>query len=313
MPNRGSKRVVALLATLVASPLAAQDLDISLEAEEIAAHATSGQGLLKRPANLIINGVPLYTALTDLQRRSGVSLVYSPSRLPLRRPVTCECYSLSVAEALDRMLAGTDLTYSVINEHILLHVDSGAGRQTPPEIAPPVFLAYASTRTRASPTVQATLQGQVLDVTTRQPIIGANVTVVGTQLGTITGADGRFQILNVPAGSQTVRVRMIGYGVIERTIELVTDQVAVLNFEISPEAVALAEIVAVGYGTQRRRDVTGAVASVDAARLESHTSVAQAIQGTAPGVTVPLARGAQSRVTASGSAVETRSRPATHR
>src|SRR5690606_10903868 len=78
------------------------------------------QDLLARPARLNVAEVTLYDALTELENRSGVSLVYSPSRLPLRARVSCACFGLSVDQALDRILAGTNLRHTIVGEHILI-------------------------------------------------------------------------------------------------------------------------------------------------------------------------------------------------
>src|SRR5215208_2213384 len=79
---------------------------------------------------------------------------------------------------------------------------------------------------------QATVTGIVTDAATSRPVAGASVGVVGTQLGTITSADGRFTISSVPAGARSVRVSRIGYGTLERTVNVSAGQVATLNFEI---------------------------------------------------------------------------------
>jgi TonB-linked SusC/RagA family outer membrane protein len=251
---------------------------------------------LARIITLDLRDVPLVDALEEIGRKADLPLVYSRAMLPADRRVSLQARQITAERALTRLLEGTTLELrSMPSGQIVIVPTRTAERVGPAELAMRLT-SVSDLRSGLLPSavvVQATLQGQVSDVTTRQPIIGANVTVVGTQLGTITGADGRFQILNVPAGSQTVRVRMIGYGVIERTIEVVTGQVVVVNFEISPEAVALAEIVAVGYGTQRREHLTGAVDRVGSEMLENRSmpNVTQGLQGVIPNVNIPLLDG----------------------
>jgi TonB-dependent starch-binding outer membrane protein SusC len=136
--------------------------------------------------------------------------------------------------------------------------------------------------------------GTVTDAQTAQPLQGVNVTIPGTGRGTLTGTNGQFVLLNVPAGAHSVRASLIGYAAREAGVTVRADQAATLTFQLDPQAVQLQEVVAVGYGTQRRADVTGAVASVNMAAVEQApvVSIDQMLQGTAPGVHVTQASNA---------------------
>ena len=133
-----------------------------------------------------------------------------------------------------------------------------------------------------------TISGTVVDVS-GQPVIGAAVTVVGnTRIGTATDLDGAFS-LSVPAGS-TISVESIGY---------VTQTIAVGNqssfsIVLEEDAEMLEETVVIGYGVQKKSDVTGAIASVKETDLQNRTAtdVAQAIQGKAAGVQIVNSSGA---------------------
>ena len=100
-----------------------------------------------------------------------------------------------------------------------------------------------------------------------QPLAGANVLVVGTEVRGSTGPDGRFTLGNVPVGSRQLRVQRIGYAPVIQTVVVTPGQSAVANATLQPQAVQLAEIVSIGYGTQSRRDVTGACSSASVATL----------------------------------------------
>ncbi|HEY8484305.1 MAG TPA: TonB-dependent receptor [Longimicrobiales bacterium] len=121
-----------------------------------------------------------------------------------------------------------------------------------------------------------------------QPIAGANVVVVGTGRGALTDAQGRYVINDVPAGTHQVTASLIGYASVTQQVTVVPGGSATLDFQLRAEAIQLEEIVAVGYGTQRRRTVTGAVSSVSAQEIiERPTSHAlRAIQGRVPGVDI---------------------------
>jgi TonB-dependent starch-binding outer membrane protein SusC len=133
------------------------------------------------------------------------------------------------------------------------------------------------------------ISGAITDETNARPISGAQVVVAGTAVGTLTGDDGTFTLQGVPAGEHQVRVTHIGYSRGERTVRVVAGETVTANFQLRPQAVALEGIVAVGYGTQRRRDVTGSVASVGSDVLEESRAAVtfeQALQGRVAGVTV---------------------------
>ncbi len=123
-----------------------------------------------------------------------------------------------------------------------------------------------------------------------QPLAGAQVTLQGTRLGTVTAADGRFTIGAVPAGNYTLRVQRIGFAPTTQPVAVAAGQAATANVRITASATALSEVVVVGYGTQRRANVSGAVASVRGedltARAAPTPAVSNALQGKAPGVQV---------------------------
>ena len=128
---------------------------------------------------------------------------------------------------------------------------------------------------------QRALTGTVTD-TGNSPMPGVTVVVKGTAVGTITDINGKFT-LTVPASGQVLVFSFIG---------MKTQEVAISGAQYSitmePDLIGLEEIVAVGYGTVRRADLTGSVASVSNAKLMERAtfSAAQALQGKAAGVVV---------------------------
>ena len=102
---------------------------------------------------------------------------------------------------------------------------------------------------------QIAIKGIVKD-TTGEPIIGANVLVKGTTNGTITDFDGNFSLSDVKKGDVIV-ISFVGY----KTQEVVWDGKA-LNVELKDDAQALEEVVVVGFGSQKKADLTGAVSQV---------------------------------------------------
>lgn len=125
-----------------------------------------------------------------------------------------------------------------------------------------------------------TATGLVKDKT-GEPMIGVNVLVKGTTNGTITDFDGKFSIPDVPSNA-TLVVSYIGY--LTKEVKTGKDLVIVLEEDNK----TLDEVVVIGYGTVKRRDLTGSVASVTGEKLAANpvANVAQALQGQLPGVSV---------------------------
>src|SRR6059058_2930184 len=133
--------------------------------------------------------------------------------------------------------------------------------------------------------------GTVTAQQTGAPLAGASVTLAGGSLGAVTGSDGRYLIVDVPPGTYRVRARFIGYGTVEDTGVVVTAAAtATVDFQLRAQAIQLDAVVAIGYATVQKRDLTGAVASVsgDAVTMRAAptSTVNTALQGRAAGVQV---------------------------
>ncbi|WP_080240553.1 SusC/RagA family TonB-linked outer membrane protein [Spirosoma rigui] len=127
------------------------------------------------------------------------------------------------------------------------------------------------------------ITGRITDGNDNSPLPGANVVIKGTQVGMVTDADGRFS-LNVAPGRDVLTISAIGYAAQEIKIGNRTD----ISTALVPDIKTLSEVVVTGYGAQAKRDITGAVATVDTKQLLSvpATNVGQALQGRVAGVTV---------------------------
>ena len=133
-----------------------------------------------------------------------------------------------------------------------------------------------------------TIKGKVVD-TSGQPVVGAAVMVVGnTKIGTATDMNGAFT-LSVPAGAN-LSIESIGY----KSQTVAVGSQSTFDIVLEEDAELLTETVVIGYGVQKKSDITGAIASVKDSDLENRTSidVAQALQGKAAGVQIVNASGA---------------------
>lgn len=126
-----------------------------------------------------------------------------------------------------------------------------------------------------------TVQGKIVD-NSGEPIIGVNVVVKGTTVGTITDFDGNFSI---EADSKSVlTVSYIGF----LTKEIPVGNQKTINIVLTEDTKALDEVVVIGYGTQKKADLTGSVANVSTDKLntQSNTTIGQALQGKIAGVDI---------------------------
>jgi TonB-dependent starch-binding outer membrane protein SusC len=129
---------------------------------------------------------------------------------------------------------------------------------------------------------QKKVQGKVMGPD-GQPVIGATVTAKGTGVSTTTGADGSYSI-NLPANSSILEITYIG----NQTEELNVSNRTTADITMKIQASNLDEVVVIGYGTAKRKDLTGSVSSINAATIEKVPviSATQALQGRASGVQI---------------------------
>ena len=134
---------------------------------------------------------------------------------------------------------------------------------------------------------QNTVTGVVTD-TGNQPITGVSVVVKGTSVGVVTGIDGKYS-LNVPSGGTALQFSFIGF----TAQEVVINNRSVINVVLGEELTVLDEVVVVGYGVQRKSELTGASVSVSSEKLKSSivANLDQALQGRAAGVTAVYTSG----------------------
>ncbi|MBE8726664.1 SusC/RagA family TonB-linked outer membrane protein [Flavobacterium hungaricum] len=138
-----------------------------------------------------------------------------------------------------------------------------------------------------TPLIQSKLDGTVVDAITNEPIIGASVTIKGTTHGVVTDAEGKFYFQTGQKFPYTLIVSYIGY----KKAEIIVEKNPII-INLKEERQELDELVVVGYGTQKRKDITGSVASVPKANLSQVTSSADnLLRGAVAGVVVTQSSG----------------------
>jgi len=137
---------------------------------------------------------------------------------------------------------------------------------------------------------QGAIAGRVTDRVTQQPVVGAEVLVLGTNLGGRAGQDGRYRISNISAGQYTLQVRLIGYATASQQVSVTAGQTATVDFAVSAAAVPLEAVVVTATGAEQlKRELGHAVATIDAAKTVEQatpTNLADLLNARAPGVQV---------------------------
>lgn len=207
--------------------------------------------------SLTLNNVTVKQAMDALKKQSGYSFVFSSEDVDTKKKVSVDADDQKVEEVVRQILDGQSVTYEIKGKNIVVR-------------------SIAQT---SSSQQKKTITGTIVDPS-GMPVIGANVMVKGTTNGTITDMDGNFS-LEVASGA-TLMVSYIGFA----NQEIKIGNQTVLSITLKEDAEALEELVVVGYGTQKKVNLTGAVSMVESEVLESRPvqNVGQALQGVVPGL-----------------------------
>jgi TonB-linked SusC/RagA family outer membrane protein len=135
-------------------------------------------------------------------------------------------------------------------------------------------------------------KGKVTD-NNGEPLIGATVVMQGTTVGTITDVDGNFTIYGLPTGEVVLEASYVGYKKVSQTLSIAEDQTVAIDFTLEEDIALLDELVVIGYGTKRKRDITSSISSVKSDELRNSTepSFQSALQGKAAGVMISTSNG----------------------
>jgi outer membrane receptor protein involved in Fe transport len=132
------------------------------------------------------------------------------------------------------------------------------------------------------------VSGRVVDAGTNAPLSSVRVYVVGTQIGVMTNADGRYELVGIAAGTYDVRAQRIGYHISTQTVVVPSSGAATMDFGLAGEALALEQVVVTGTSSQaRRREVGNSITQINLASVAEPTkSVETLLQSRVPGMSV---------------------------
>lgn len=238
------------------------------------------QLLLDQKVTILIEGQNVKKVLHQIEKQVEARFVFSSQIIQSDRKISVRSQAEPLADLLNRILKPLLLTYEVSGNNIIIRPDR-------PDKAMIDENPQASLST-APETIFRTVSGTVTDQT-GESLPGVNVLVKGTQKGTSTDADGKFRI-DLADNETTLVFSFVGY--VKQ--EIVVGNQNVVSVILSADTKSLNEVVVVGYGTQKRSDVTAAIASVPLGEVKDMpvSNVATALQGKIPGVVIQQSSGA---------------------
>ena len=215
---------------------------------------------------LNVNNVTVKEAMEQLKKTSGYAFVFSSNDVNTKSRVSISVKNASLDEVINQILEGqSGLTYDIQGNNIVVKKQSSQ---------------------QVKDGVKKTVKGKVVDAK-GEPVIGATVMEKGTPNGTITDFDGNFSL--VVTTDAPLEISYIGF-----TSQQLKPQVGkLMSVTLKENTETLDEVVVVGYGTQKKVNLTGAVGQVDSKVMESRpiTSTGSALQGAIPNLQVTMDSG----------------------
>lgn len=234
--------------------------------------------------------VSLEAKLKEIETRYKVSFFY-PNALVKGKFLDGDVKYNSLDEALDKVLRRFQLTYKKM-EGGLIVISKTNKINTRTEAAPASAGAMLKSTDESSAIKAGGIRGTVKDKNDL-PLKGASVTIRGTQKLTVTDENGLFSFSGITAGTYVLEVSYIGYATVVQPVAVAEGANATLNLHLSDKVSALTEVVMVGYGAQKKSDLTGSVATVRSSELQQSKAVSfmEGLQGRVAGVQITSSSG----------------------
>lgn len=216
-----------------------------------------------------MNGKSIKDVFSYIEKNSEFIFIYHGSNINLNRKVNVDVTNRSVDKILQQMFDGTDVEYFINDRQIIVRKKQVAEKTVP----------------MIQQEKKITVMGNVKDEN-GEPLIGVNVVVRGTMIGCVTDIDGNFSLADVSENA-VISISYIGYQTQDIPVK------ATINVVLKEDSEALNEVVVIGYGTQKKVDLSGAVATVSTKVLENRPvlTVGQALQGSVANMTVSIGSG----------------------
>lgn len=211
-----------------------------------------------------VNNEPLEQVLKFIEDESEFFFLYNRDLIDVEQKVSVLAQDKTIKSILDEVLTGTDISFAVYDRQIVLTNTSVINEMV---------------------AQQKSVSGKVTD-RNGQPLPGVTVVVKGTTQGTVTNADGNYNIANIPDDA-VLQFSFVGM----KTKEVAIEGKTLINITMEVDAIGIEEVVSIGYGTRKKADLTGSVVRADIKffKDQPNTSITQALQGSVPGLSIGAA------------------------
>jgi TonB-dependent starch-binding outer membrane protein SusC len=244
----------------------------------------TGQDLLNRRISIQASEINIKSILSKIESSAEVKFSYSPNLIRASRKITFNAVNEKLSTVLEKLLTPYSIGYEVVGSQIILKRNNLEQPQKTSQLI----------ETITEEQTVLSVSGKVTDEN-GSPMAGVSISLKNTNRGTSSSADGTYS-LTVPDASSVLVFRFVGYVSQETTV----GSRSIINVSLAPDNQALTEVVVVGYGTQKKTNLTESVGIVDvkdAQKIQAGSAVDQ-IQGRVAGVTV-ASTGGQPGATAS--------------
>lgn len=224
--------------------------------------------------SLDMENTTLEKVMDEIEKQSEFYFIFNQKEIDVSRIVNIQAENKLISDILPELFKGIDINYAVLDRKILLTTD-------PIDIK--LLANYLLLNTDLQQ--QIVVSGTVKDASTGQPMPGVNIIVNGTTIGVLTDLNGKYSI-TVPNPNAVLTISFVGY--VPREITLAGQKV--IDVSLVQSLVDLQEVVVVGYGTQKKVNLTGSLSTVSVKELETQpiTNISSALQGSMAGVTVTV-------------------------
>jgi len=219
----------------------------------------------KTRLSLNFQDTELIKVLDSIENNSEFFFLYNEKLIDTERKVSITADNELINSILDNLFLATDIKYDIVDRKIILAPD------------------YLTNTIAEAQPQQQSVTGTITDAITGEVLPGVNIQIKGTTLGAISDINGKFSMI-IPTRDAVLLFSFVGY--IAQEIP-VADQV-VINIALTSQTTGLEEVVVIGYGTQKKETLTGAISQVQAAQIQAtkSPSVASSIQGKIAGVLI---------------------------
>ncbi|MEA5257642.1 TonB-dependent receptor [Arcicella aquatica] len=239
------------------------------------ASEVSGQDILQQKITVRIEEKGLSEALSALENAAKINFFYSPKNISAKRKISIVAKNRELRDVLKELFTPLSISYEIQGERILLKKSNVSIEKNDQSLEPQLELQ------------EQNITGTVTDEK-GEPLVGVSITIKGTTRGGVTDEKGKFNI-SVPDNNSILVFSFIGY----KKREVLVGKTSDMKVQLVIDQLNLDEVVVVGYGTQKKVNLTGSVSTVSAKEIADRpiTQSSQALAGLATGVSVSQGSG----------------------